>query len=376
MGEFERYKGQAGIGAGVTRTFIQGVIQNIRNDGFFILADEESGRYVLNPDVTVEFLKAKGYNVKDEDAIDDIYRLIGRFFAFCIRNDVPVDMYLSRAVLSRLVFKESEIEPDEDVMYYLMDMKQIATSMINLMRDAQNIEAIGINFNDEFPLVKAKEDVVVTADNFKDYLRLRARHQMTRQIAEGKQDTSRRLKALVDGFYIRNKLRRNHATIKHIEKLLNGLSITEESIRTWLKGNHMDIRYSDDREAQVGTWFREILRDEGRTFPLGEFDKSASTTTLAERKKLFVEFFTNLMYFWCGLRKLDTRRTYEVTFIENPIPKAATCFYQLKLPKNVPSKEELYRKLVSAVFNVEAGVGLYGGKTRKNPPRRQTKTKS
>jgi hypothetical protein len=187
---------------------------------------------------------------------------------------------------------------------------------------------------------------------------------MTRQIAEGKQDTSRRLKALVDGFYIRNKLRRDHATIKHIEKLLNGLSITEQSIRTWLKGNHIDIRHSDNQEEQVGTWFREILNDEGRTFPLSEFDKSASKTTLAERKKLFVEFFTKLMYFWCGLRKLDTQRTYQVMFIENPIPKSSTCFYQLKLPKNVPSKEELYRKLVSAVFNVEAGVGLYGGKTK------------
>lgn len=44
---------------------------------------------------------------------------------------------------------------------------------------------------------------------------------------------------------------------------------------------------------------------------------------------------------------------------------SSTCFYQLKLPNEVRSKAELYRVLVIAVYGVEQGIGLYGGKHSK-----------
>ena len=180
------------------------------------------------------------------------------------------------------------------------------------------------------------------------------------------------MQALVDGFYIRNKLRRNNATVKQLDKLMSGVSITEASIRTWLTLDKILIDSNTPQEAKVGAWFEEILNDAGRSFPMDEFEQekssSKSKSTSKQKKEKFVEFFTKLMFFWSGLRKLNATSTYQVVFIDGAMPRASTCFYQLKLPKGVANKETLYRKLVTAVYNVEAGVGLYGGGTK------QTKT--
>ena len=361
------YRDQTGVGEGVVRNAIQSMLDSVVAGGFFVPAEEGSLRHVINPDLTAEKLRQKGYiGIKDEEDILLAYRVIGRLFAFCLRNDIPIGIYLSRGMLARLVHRDSEIQPEEYVMYLLMDMPQTGTSLINLMRDPDSIEHIGLSMNDEFELVTGSRNADLTKDNFVEYLQRKAKHQLIKQIAEGKMDTSQRLKGMVDGFYVRNRLRRAGTTVAQLDKLLSGVGITQQSIRDWLARTPHPVEILDngaEREVRIGVWLKEILSDFGWGFPVEELGRE-DRVPIAERRTMFLDFFGRLLYFWTGLRKMDLSRTYQVSFIDGPTPKASTCFYKLKLPNSIRSKQELYRKLVFAVYSVEAGVGLMGGQRR------------
>ena len=88
-------------------------------------------------------------------------------------------------------------------------------------------------------------------------------------------------------------------------------------------------------------------------------------TNQEERKRIFLQFIEKLIGFWSGLKRIKTDQTYQVFVIRGRLPMSSTCFYQLKLPNEVRSKAELYRVLVIAVYGVEQGIGLYGGKHSK-----------
>jgi hypothetical protein len=357
--------GQEGVGEGVTRTAIQNILNDLKSDKFFVTCEEGGTRYTINDKLSVSDIRSMGYNVGSEEDVHTLYTIIGEFLAFCARNDIPVDMPLNRGLLAKMLYKDSEIDADEYVIYFLLDMPQTGTSMLNLLRNPDSIEYTGIEFNDDFPLVPAAENEELNATNFVKYLRLRAKHQLTHTCHPGGSDISLRLRALVDGFYIRNRLRRANATLPQLDKLLVGVPITLETFAAWLAATPTRISHMarGDQERRVLNWFMEILRDRGATLPLEELNQPEDISAEV-RVKLYEDFLGKLMFFWSSLRKLDTTRGYQVMFIDNPLPKSSTCFYQIKLPRNVRSKDELYRKLVTATFNVEAGVGLMGGKRR------------
>lgn len=367
------FEGQEGIGAGVTRTFIKLILDNIISDGFFVPVEEGSQRHVLNPDISVQSLKRMGYTrIKNEEDIHTVYQWIGKFIAMCIREDIPVPIYFSRAILAQMIFKDDEMQPEEYVMYHLMDAPQTATGLVNLMRAPQDIEYTGIEFNDEFPLVPPAENAELNASNFRKYLQLRARHQLLHQIRGDATDTKPRLAAFVKGFYLRNRLRKQNANVTKLDKLISGNPITIDSIRDWLTPTRItcpvlnESNAAHQQLARILGWFKEILQDEGRTFPFAELGMPASANPPPEdRKRIYLEFIGKLMFFWTSLQKLDTVRNYQVIFIPNPIPKSSTCFFQIKLPAAITSREELYRKLVLAVYAAEAGVGLFGGAKKK-----------
>ena len=109
--------------------------------------------------------------------------------------------------------------------------------------------------------------------------------------------------------------------------------------------------------------FLEILSDQGNTFPFEEIGMNPpAPTAQEERKAIFIDFIVRLLYFWSGLKAVDNRRMYQVIIrYSTGLPTSSTCFTQLKLSSIVATKDKLYRDLVKAVYNVERGVGLYGG---------------
>lgn len=85
---------------------------------------------------------------------------------------------------------------------------------------------------------------------------------------------------------------------------------------------------------------------------------SGSQTTRSKRKA-FVDFFMRLMHFWTGYKKIDMMSAHQIIFErDSGIPTSHTCFRQLGLPRDVRSKEDLYARLLTAVFTVEVGVGF------------------
>jgi hypothetical protein len=359
--------GQIGQGVGLTRTFIQGCLDNIRDHGFFIKTDELSDRYVLNPNLTIEKLHRLGYHIENEYQLQIIYEKIGVFFQFCMISGYPIGFYLSRSLLYKILkpSKISTSSSDTFVFYLLLEMPSISTSIINLLRHPETIQDTGLEFNDDYPLVSA--DALLTADNFRTYLQLRAVHQFTQQFYPKAFNTQLRIEAFRRGFKkSRSKLKEYEMTVPELDKFLCGNFLTLESFVKWYN-DPLRVNYSPSilgSHRDLKDHFEWILKDNGESFPYVELDIKRPSTS-EERKEIFLDFVTKLLAFWSGLRTIHPSATYQVTAIDNQFPKSSTCFYQLKLPIAVPSREELYRRLVVAVYNIEQGVGLAGGKKQK-----------
>jgi hypothetical protein len=94
-------------------------------------------------------------------------------------------------------------------------------------------------------------------------------------------------------------------------------------------------------------YFRDILMDNGRTFPKSDVSCDPRTS----RELLFGDFRTRLMRWW---------NTGRMGFTEGGYPKVVQG--ALLLPVDVKSKKELYKKLVVATFNIQTPGCLYGGR--------------
>jgi len=369
-----KFINQKGVGQGVTRTFIQGCLDNIIEHGFFIKTDELSNRYVINPDLTLEKLQALGYQVRGESEIQFIYEKIGAFYQFCMISGYPIGFYLSRSLLYKIIKpkKTPASLSDTFVLYYLLEMPSISAGIINLLRHPETIKDTGLEFNDDFPLVET--DAPLTADNFRNYLQLRTVHQYTQQLYPRAFNTHSRLEAFLNGFKLyHHKFKAYDMTVSELDKFLCGDSLTLESFMEWYSESPITYSISVlESPTPLKEWFDSILKDNGETFPYIELGMERPSTKDG-RKTIFLEFISKLLAFWSGIRSLQTSIRYQVIAIDNPVPKSSTCFYQLKLPKNLPSRDDLYRRLVMAVYGVEQGIGSAGGKGKHSQRKRLTK---
>jgi len=356
-----------GVGIGNTLSFLQLVADEISKSDLFVPAEVGSSRYIINPNLTLQMLQDKGFKINDTTDITKLFTLVGEFIALCVRNGVPINISLSRAILAHLLYKPTEIDPDEYTFYYIMDMPQTSRPEISLLSQADDIEMIGSEMNDVLPLVPSSKNVPITKENYRMYLSLMAKQRLTQRNDMNKPDTSAWLQAFVDGFYIRNKMRTLNTTVSQLDKLIGGIPIAEAKFLEWMTTGPLDTNQArTPYQQELAVWLREIMMDMGRTFPFNEIGIDPQHLTLDERKEVFMSFIGRLMFFWTGVRRLDFEKKHQVLFLaQGGLPLSSTCFYQLKLPNDVTTKPELYRRLVVAVYNVEAVVGNYGGAKRK-----------
>ena len=370
-------EGHAGRGVGVKRSFYQKCLDDIQSHKFFIPVEAGSDRCALNPAVTVESLRELGYDVNNEYDVEGVYSALGCFIAHLLANGLPLSFKLSHGVLAHLIFREQEISGEEYVFYSLMDVPS-TNSLLNLMKlaDVDQIAETMMEFNDDYELSGSNKPV--TKDNFERFLIARSKHQLVREVLPKPKtfDTMRRLKAMIGGFFLRKTLRREKVSVKQLDGLFVSSNITAEKItdlvNNRLTRGHAVDTVEPDHMRKIFKYLKDILQDDGASFPHDVIQDSDRVPTDDEKKDMFREFFTKLLYFWTGSKHIDDSRNYQVLFLVSGLPKASTCFFQLKLPvyvsstdRTVLSKEALYRKLVTAVYNVEAGVGLYGGRKKK-----------
>jgi hypothetical protein len=133
-------------------------------------------------------------------------------------------------------------------------------------------------------------------------------------------------------------------------------------IKRWICGDNVVADATIGMpHRKVYTWFMDILLDDGATFPIEEVSVSPSSRNMTKRD-LFHDFILRLIHFWSGSTRLSRKTTYRIGITPHGFPKSNATKKELLLPKDVRSKDELYRKLVIATFNITEGRGLYGGR--------------
>lgn len=347
-----RYLDQEGVGSGVFRSVIMTMMENLKQHGIFVATEENSERMMINDQLKINDLRSLGYRIENETDMVAFYQFIGEFVAFCICHQIPVQIYFAYGFLQQLLYTSEEIRDDEYVFTSLLDWSQNSRSMLNLMKDPATIEYVGMEFNDQFTLVSENKEI--DAENLLEFMRLRAKHQYTKYWRPSGVDISSRIDGFCKGFYIRNQLRKAKVSIFELDRLISGYGITLENVEEWVNANVITVPDTTSVTKKIEKWFREILSDKGRTFPMDTVDDSMT------REERYLDFIGRLMYFWTSLRKLDFQKRHSIFFNDSGLPTSSTCFYILRLPKDVTRKDELYRRLITAVYNVEVGVGMYG----------------
>ena len=385
------YAGQEGTGSGMIRDVIQNCFDEILRDKFFVPVYEGSNRYVINPDMTPQRASSLGYPVNNENDLCGVYHYIGSLFKFCILQDLPVPIYLARVIVASILYNEKNVTPEMYVYFYFMDGDpDVVQSMSYFMRHPETIKPSVLKMNDFYHLVDDNPDL--TESNYFDFLARMSKHKFLKQLHKESPDTSVYLKAFITGMETRliKMINTLQVTVPEFEKLSFGEEVTFKNIKKWIQQSSINYVSESKKERAVIKYFKEILADLGKSFPIdvmrktlmskGELDaeliqkgskSSASSKGSNEplpvwkpytrsKKKAFMEFFVRLMKFWTGFRRINMQSTHMVMFEQDKgYPTSHTCFLQLCLPRNARNTKDLYERLVVAVFGVEEGIGKY-----------------
>lgn len=362
--KFMRFaRAQNGVGTGVTRTFIQNCVDAVANnyasdDPYqqvkFFVRIPETNRYVINPKMNVQHARYLGYNVQNDADLANLYTQIGRLFAFCLRDDMPLPFNLARAIYANILYKATDITPEMYAFYYIMDSDQeLSNNIIKMLRDPDTIEYLGLYIGDD----------EVTPSNVIKYVHHTSKQKYLHNLYDGAADTYPLLKAFIKGFYVRNDLRINEVSVPELERMMCGSSVNIKNIRAWLKmRNNINYIGSTPQQQQILDWFKEILHDMGKTIPLESVEtvmKRSSPNSQLKRQDAFVLFFMQLMFFWTSYKRINMDMVHRVTFerTDTSLPTSHTCMYALCLPTlKINSKMDLYNALITAVFAVDSGV--------------------
>jgi len=369
------YKGQRGIGDGVKRNFLSSLATDIVKHKFFKQI-EGSNRYFINADIKLSdsFLKDAGIaktKVKVKEELPKLFEFIGKCMVMLLINDFPLEINLSRSILD--LFLNDKPNSSQKLITYLLDYPEDAKSLINMMKDPDTIKYIGLEFNDQFPLVRSNKNEDITKKNFVKYLKLKSDYQIYGKISSDAKYHKIILKSLIkNGVHslipainMKDKL-----NMSKLDSLIMGADLDDDKLKEFANRIKRD---NPNLNATSKTHMYNILTDyNAEKFPFSEIGKDKKELSKKQQKEVYYEFIGKLIYFWTSLKKIKTDKNYQVVLSNMYLPQASTCFYQLKIPKRYKiigertnSEKELYRRLVVAVYGVEEGVGLLGGGRKK-----------
>lgn len=374
-----KIEGEGGVADGVARTFIQGCLDEIKMHGFFINIPG-SNSYVINPNMTLSRAKELGYmTVTTAKHLEELYTEIGALFAYCVRRSIPTPFQLARTLLAHLLYTADTITPEMHVLYYLMDMDpDTRKNMISIFENPDLVNSLGLEMNGYYnDLVPHNKDI--TEHNFFEYLYLTAKRKIMHQLHANNKDTYRYWKAFSNGFYIKNDLRQNNVNISELVKMSYGSAVNMKNIDEWIRTiGTPDSKLTTnnnltDHQKQLYDWFQEILKAKGKDLPIEEMQhitpdinsnsssgRSPRSMNTKIQEAAFVEFFGALMQFWSSVRSINPDETYKVSFTDDGMfATASTCFYTMRLPSKVKTKQELYKQLIKSLYYSGDLIDLY-----------------
>ena len=368
-------------------------------------------------------LNSKYPNIEARTA--ELFKFIGAYYAFCILNDICIDIPLSRNILYGLYKTIGDLDQNKVITYYLLDnaskpglartiIKQedsyMQTPDIYLPTNAEVAEAVqngtdiedtsGLAgmFNDfaeqhhhgeePFHLIEEDNNKPVTVENLRDYIFRVAMYENFGRAVEEDTPLINFAQGFYEGFNIfgvkktLSQLLRSKPIIV-LDRLLSSYEIptkpgrnvqmmypagyqpNQSEITTMRYFINFKLRFNSNNAAahDIINWFREILFNYGSDYPVDTSIYAHPTDEI--RTELFTEFFKKLIAFWSGNPKVMFNKNYIINLIDNrasgALPMSHTCFFTLDLPTNITSKEDLYRRLILAVFNSGGEIGNAGG---------------
>jgi len=389
-GVIREYK-QNGIDAGgVRRDFITALLTELFEKKIFINRDG-TDFYFLNPEFELDdFMKyiiekkLTGHIRIDDDYfkegfINDFYKFLGQLLTFILVNDCGLDKKLSSYIISSFLNPSNNYSDDDYVSLMINDFPQDFSTIINLMRDIDNID-FRPSFNDYYLLDETDEyGEEIVKDNAIDYLRKTAKFMMTTsilrkdiEISHGKdyKEIFKRGKKmnslLIEGIpmALKEEFKNNNFNLTIINSYIKTPDMTDEIISNLI---------SNFRSTMITMHnYRSNVKLQKLTELFVEFvlknNKGKHTNN-----KVYFDFIIKLLKFWSGSSLFKERERYKIQLNENlserHLPQSHTCFFCIDLPNYTGTDneigEKLFNKIEMAISNVESGIGLAGGARRK-----------
>lgn len=408
---FER---QSGIDVGgLRRDFISALTTELFDKKIFITRDG-TNKYFLNPEYKPDddetFKEVFKYISRSQPGVyssilhngiyNKFYRFLGELMGFIYVNDCGIVNNLSSYLIANFV--KNTIH-DYDYVYYLIeDFPEYSKSIINLMKDKETIEYIGIEYNDTYDLETAPNNVSLTKDNIEDFIVKTAKYMMTKTILRKdidvlQPDVNDKYKKLVEyGEEITSIF--IDGIPEHIVQYNINMNFTSRIVTSFLVPPTMNAdiltKLIENFKRTMSIVYQDLRPIQKNKFIIlsNAFEAILKLPTEAERNpeaaSNHFKFIEKLIKFWSGSIFYKEKEKYKIKINEGLgaeyLPQSHTCFFQIDFPdyspmnggfnNGVPSPAiitKMRSKLELAVSNVEDGIGMAGGGNKRRRRRQR-----
>ena len=337
---------QAQDQGGVRKDFMQNAINQLFSTKLFESINKFENQDVYNFNWNVDIHSI--FNIPNTtENKHDVFKFIGSLIAFAIINKIPLPYHLNRGILANLLYKPEEITDEEYALFYMLDDASSGISIASALSNPTTHIDEFYQFNNEDHTLKpsiSQDDPNnnITTKNFREYITLLSKYKL---IKENNSDLA--LKAFKQGFFItRRTLRKKpdrDITISMLDKLITSTELSTEAIDIIVDNVTNSIRYNNENEKLIGSWFIDILKNK-IPYPIDDLIQQGHTTVPNNHK----EFLQNLLKCWTGISGFNNNLNYIITF--DRTFSSHTCGNVIHLPRNWNiSSEDFYIKLVTHV---------------------------
>lgn len=394
------YHGEEGFFVGVQKDLFQTCMDQLKPDkmNVFIPTEPEGNRYQFNRDFTfpqkyIDELSGLVFLDKDTNQPTKqtkalFMEFLGGLFSCALLMGIETPVKLSYFTLGYLY--SNELFDKDYGLYFLMDIPSKAKPLYQLLKeDPYMIEYVGLEFNDQFPLLNLDESKkphiqekiqsrnIVTKNNVIDYINKTGEYILKTinindppiiDLAMRKSYKTKReyymtlLKSFKKGFFInvRGMFPVSTLTINMLDNLLNRGGINIDNLNQLISNNKVVAMYSEDngtperqielrQQQKIFNWFINLLNNPDADIPYEKYIKNANKLSKEEKHNLYYnDFLPKLMYFWTSSRSVNIDEVHQVNFklndprdqqsLNNQINafndqiKAHTCFRYIDIP--------------------------------------------
>jgi len=298
------YKDQIGVDAGGLFTqFMQNMADQLFEKELFVPVDDRGETYT--------------FNTKNNVTISTI---CGAVITFLILNGVKLKYHLSRSILARLLYNDTEIRKEEYILYHLLDSPEFGNQFNNFIFDPSLIRNSMLTLNN---------DDDVTEETFRTYM-----EEVTLSLVTSQKSTMDAFsKGMLYGIDTRKTLRKLKFTISELDAIMCGEKITVDVIKSIIER----CASFGQKNPEIYKWFSKILLKKVK-FP--EEDKRDYKAMMNQNN-----FMKALLYFWTGCSNYNSHFNYSLELTDNHL-HSHTCIHQLVLPNHCKSAKELYSHII------------------------------